>query len=982
MKTFSLHQTPCLIQGRAGLENEWALDVTADAEQEARLAMNGAVAWEGVLHPGAQRISFRIPEPSREGKAVFSLTRYDDVTVQVVRPRHWEVHVVQLSHQDPGYTDIPSHVIGESGRWLLNALDDMDRRDDYPQDARYRIVIEQSYALYSFLRQVSVADRARMIKRIRRGDVEVTALWANLISELLSPEEMLRAMYPSEAIARETGVPIVSAEHNDIPGFSWGYCTALTEAGVSFFAPGLPNYYGWGGHELTSFWDVNALFGNDMPGAFWWESAQGRRLLFWCNNSGCGGDHHTDMPSLLPSLMDYERRGWPHRVLRWPVQGAARDNSPFTPGYADFIREWNERYAYPHLVCSTEKMFYQAFTEALDVELPVYRGGVDGQDYPVASASQASSSTLNRENHALFRHAEMLYTLASEDEMLSDQRPRLKQAMENTLMADEHAFGFTYLACEGQRASWWEHGCYAARARAYIHDVCAKAMASIADRIEAEPGQLRLTVFNTSGQGGKHAISTLLRQPDNCGTEIRPSRQDGAPRLYELNGRMPVHPQGDMLRGCFRLVDHVTGEEIPFRIRRVAWNDARELAAASAGIGAGTRRFGFFEDPKGASLELRFSAELPACGWRTFDLVPADEPQNVPEMEASGFVENEFYRIAFDEMGIRSVVDRQSGEELFDDACSYRPGTLLVRNGNEEKPLEMRVESVKAWKSAVESGVTVRGCADGIYEFAIEWTLAAGVDAVAVDARIVKSEKPLQTVFMAFPFHGTGLRYQSAFHETAPAANSLAGSHSDALAAQEYVAVEGSGILWNAANAPVVHLSHLWKGYVSPAHRCVMELEHHEPLKREQFDTGHIYSLLMSNNFGTNFFPSQLSDAVFSFTFAKRHGRNLNAWGADAAMKPSVMLTDRCRGSLPARCEWLETGELQALALKRAEDGNGLILRLFNPSNAEHTAALRIRGRKAELLALCSAVERDLRALSGDEVTLRPWQLMTVRLKG
>ncbi|MGI5919908.1 MAG: glycosyl hydrolase-related protein [Christensenellales bacterium] len=981
MKSFTVQQTPCLIRGAEGLENEWFFEVSVEEAGKAKLTMDGKTVWQGALEPGSQRVSFRIPEPEGERNAVFALTGYEDVAVRVLKPRHWEVHVVQLSHQDAGYTDIPSETIEESGRWLKNALDDMDRRSDYPPDATYRIVVEQSYALYAFLRQATAEDRARMMGRIRCGDVEVTALWGNLISELLSPEEMLRAMYPSQAIARETGVPIVSAEHNDITGFSWGYCTALTEAGVAFFAPGLPQYYSWGGNELTSFWDVNALFGSDMPGAFWWESPQGKRLLFWSNNWGCGGDFHTDMPTLLPRLMEYERRGWQHTVIRWPVSGANRDNSPFTPGYADFIRDWNARYAYPHLVCSTEKTFYQAFTSALDVELPVYRGGVDGQDYPVASTSQTSSSALNRANHAQMRSAEMLYALASDDEMLFDLRPRLQRAMENMLMADEHAFGFTYPACEGQRASWWEHGCYAARARAYIHDVCAKAMASIADRIEARPGTLRLTVFNTSGQAGMHAVSTLLRQPDNCGTEIRPSNKDGAPRMYELNGRMPVHPQGDLLNGCFRLVDHATGEEIPYRIRQVAWNDPRELAAESAGIGTGTRRFSFFEDPKGAMLDLRFAMELPACGYRTLKLVQTNGPVNVPEEEAKGFVENESYRISFDETGVCSVVDRQSGEELFDTACAYRPGTLLVRNVNEEQPLPMRVKSVKAWKSAVESGVTVRGSADGVYECAMTWTLTAGVDAVAVDARIVKSKKPLQTVFMAFPFRGTGLRYQSAFHETAPAADLLAGSHADAIVPQDYVAVEGSDILWNSANAPVVHMSHLWKGYVSPAHRCVMALGYHAPLKPEQFDTGHIYPLLMSNNFGTNFYASQLSDTVFSFTFAKRHGRSPSAWGADAAARPTAMLTDRCRGTLPARDELLEAGELQVLAYKHAEDGNGMILRLFNPSGSECAAALRIRSKKAALIAQCSAVEEDLRPLCGDAVTLQPGQLMTVRLR-
>ena len=62
----------------------------------------------------------------------------------------------------------------------------------------------------------------------------------------------------------------------------------------------------------------------------------------------------------------------------------------------------------PIRTCVVREEIHQAFTSALDVELPVYRGGVDGQDYPVGSTSQASSSALNRANHAQMRSAEML----------------------------------------------------------------------------------------------------------------------------------------------------------------------------------------------------------------------------------------------------------------------------------------------------------------------------------------------------------------------------------------------------------------------------------------------------------------------------------------------------------------------------------------------------------------------------------------------
>ena len=980
-KIRQIDQTPCLLRGTDGLQNECVCLAVSDTERPSVLTLDGNEVWRGTLSAGENRILFTIPEPAEGFSAELSLSGVGSMKKDFRVPRHWEVHVVQFSHHDPGYTDIPSHVIAESAAFLKRALDDMDAREDRPEDARYRIVIEQTYSLAHFLRTAQADDRARMIGRIRRGDVEVTALWANLISEILSPEEMLRALYPAEEIARETGVPIVSAEHNDIPGFSWGYCTALCRAGIKFFVPGLPSYYDWGGKGLSSFWDKEAIFPQGLPGAFWWESAEGDRILFWCGHSGCGGSSNPDFREngLLDRLSYLEENGAPYSVFRFPVQGASRDNSPYSPAFSDSIRKWNETYAYPHLICGTEAGFYRAYTEKMDFSLPVFRGGVDGQDYPVASTSQMSSSALNRENHRMFRSAELLYTAAQGDPVLSDQTERLHNAVTDMLMADEHAFGFTFPASPGQRASYWEHGVYASRANADFHDVLAKSMASIADRVEGEVDGYRLTVFNTSGVGGRHTVTAALRDPDNCGTEIRPGNRTGLPKIYELGNRFQASPQGGYLEGKFRLRDRDTGNFIPYVLKEIHWDDPVALAAPRAGIGAGTNRMGFFEDPRGVSLVCEFADDLPACGYKTYDLVPCEEPAALPVHESAGSIENEFYRVLFDDTGITDIIDRSDDTSLFDASCPHRPFSLLVRYGSEEAVTAGNVSSVRAETSDLGASVTVRGSADGIYEFVMELALIRGVDAVNVSLRAVKSAKPLQTVFFCFPFRGTGVSYQGTLFSGKPVENLLPGSHSDAIAVQDWVKTEGSDILWNSANAPITYLSHLWEGYVSPAHRCISDYKKRTPLKAEDYDTGVIYSMLTGNNFGTNFFPSQLSDAVFRYTFAKRHGREPSAWGMDAGNTVTTLLTDRSRGTLPPSAELLSVPGVRVLALKPVEDGNGGILRLKNDTERDAVTEISFRGQKARLLCECDVLEREICPLSGNRITVPAGKLMTVR---
>lgn len=943
---FELRQTPNLIDRGGRLLNELVVTAPFSAGAVPELRMNG----ERVLcaAPEGDVMKAYVPEPAADTEAEFSLPGLGARSVTLRRPRHWTVHLVQFSHHDPGYTEVPSHVLDWGVDQLRDGLRYLEEREDWPDDARPRFVIEQAYTLAWFLRRCSPEEKERLFRQIRLGNVEVTALWANLISELLSPEEAIRALRFARGVAEETGVPIVSAEHNDITGVTWGYATLLARAGVKYFLPAMPRYYDWGVTGYESFWDVKKLFGKDWPGAFWWETPEGEKLFFWAGNHGCGDESGPELKELFPELERLDREGWPHDVLRWEVRASDLDNFGYSEYFSDFVRKWNETYAWPRLVCSTDRRFCEDFLSRLKTELPTYRGGVDGQDYPIASTSQMASSARARQLHGLLRSTELLTTLAPD----WGAHPDLNAAWEDLLFADEHAFGYKQPADPRQLASWWEHGVWAARAWADAWTVWAGSAGALAAGIAPKNGAPRLTVFRTAGAGEPTALGI------DC-TELK----------------------NELLDGRFALTDRETGEEVPYELEKIDWDGCEPAAAVRAGMGAGTKQMGLFDPPTNRGYVLRFTAKgLPACGRKTWDLVPTDRVRAVRPEPCEKSVENEYYRVLFDEAGILDVVDKTDGRSLLDPAAAVRLGTVLVRYAN-ETPVPMRVTGVSARKSPVRSVITVRGEADGLYSVRLELSLAAGEDAVRVALRVVKSKKPLQTVFAAFPFAGTGVRYQSVLHDTSPAADTLCGSQSDVLAVQDWVLAEGSDVLWNSANAPIVSLSHLWPGYISPAHRCVLPPPGHPPLAPEAFDTGHVYSVLTCNNFGTNFFTSQLSDALYVYTFAGRHGRAPAEWGAAAAETVSGVFSYGAGGTEPGRAEFLRVPGLRVLALKQADDGRGWILRLKNDTDGTVTAPVTLLGRPARLLAECSLPETDEKALGGSAVTLDAGRLGSFRLE-
>ena len=266
-----------------------------------------AISTPVSLVAGESVLEVEVPELSVPGEVSFTL---DIAGTPVARqslawqpPKRWVVHVVQLSHHDVGYTDLASHVLPEHDHWLDTAIELAEATREFPEEARFRVVVEQTWLIEHFLRHTTPARREAMLTLLRRGDVEVTALFGNLVTELCGHETLVRSVYHAFRLKREYGIPLVSAEHNDIPGFSWGLSQVLSEAGIKILCPGLPNYYGWGHPGATSFWDEAAIFGAaGQPGAFWWEAPTGKGVLFWCNNQGCGGDSHPSLPGLFARL--------------------------------------------------------------------------------------------------------------------------------------------------------------------------------------------------------------------------------------------------------------------------------------------------------------------------------------------------------------------------------------------------------------------------------------------------------------------------------------------------------------------------------------------------------------------------------------------------------------------------------------------------------------------------------------------------------
>ena len=959
------------------------------------------------LREGENTLEFFIKEAKEPRKVLFGLVCGElekTLEVSISPPKHWVVHVVQLSHHDMGYTDLASNVWKEHARHLEEAVNYAEQTKDYPDDAKFRIVIEQAWSLDSFLQTAPKEPKEAMVRLLQNGQFELTALYGNMTSEICGHETLVRTAYKSAEISRRHGIPIISAEHNDVPGISWGLSEVLAGSGVKLFCPGLPLYYSWSNPKFRSFWNMEEIFGNGAPGAFLWETPTKKRLLFWCNNQGCGGDTRGAMPNLENWLENADKNGYPYSVIRHPVGGGNRDNSPYIKAYADTIRDWNAKWAYPHLICSTNAKFYGDFSKVIPADLPVWRGELPGQDYPAGATSTAIPTSANRRSHNALINAEKLASAASLHTDYAYQSGRLGEAYGESVLYDEHTWGYHLPAGPAARASECEKALRAYRAEAFSAEVCDKAMAYIADNLKLEAGHTYLVVFNQSSWPLNAPVSALMRELDGTGSVMVDA--GGYLRGVALDYRWHVYPDISCTEGGFELIDEETGESVPYDMRELS--DAYEgadYAPQRVGLGHGTRRYGFFEDSRILRYNLCFVASgIPAHGYKAYRLgKKSDSRANVRE-SAGDTIENEYYLVTADQktMRITSILDKETGRELIDAKGGdfYR---FIVREKNSigEDHRDER-SKLTIQKNNTYSQIQIEASAFGHGVIRHNIRLYSGVKNIYFETSVFKEPVPLLNAHLAFPIKADSpqFRYESALSVMEPVKDYLPGTYSDLIAVQNWVRIQDGDhyTLWNSLDAPMAGFCRLWPGYVSPAHRCyVDESFRHDPQTEADYrQNGWIFSQLFANNFGTNFSVSQTGTAVFRYCLSSGKGRISDAeaakWGWQAALPQAAMFTDRAsEGGVFAPCgSFLECDNPETVVLnwKAAEDGGGYIVRLWNLSDRSQRAAIAFPGFAVTRANRANMVEVDLpeggERVGLDQnacvVTVEPREVATVRV--
>ncbi len=400
----------------------------------ASLHVDGSAPQRVSLEPGCQVVQMLLSAVTSPATATLQLRSGDQVVDE--RPLHrqpvrkWEIHLIHQTHLDIGFTHTQQEVLKLQVGFLHKALDLIKETAAYPADSRFKWHPEGMWAIDEFLRTATEEKREEFLVAVRSGAIHLDGFYVHVMTGLATDEELLQLMQPAKDFEKQYGVKVTTAIGSDVPGYTWGLVSAMSQQGVKYLNTAPNNNHRLGYIYLLS------------NGPFYWVDPSGqRRVLCWMVPNSYihfwdGGDK--DVGSAVLDFIDHYlvAKNYPYDVaqLRYEIGG---DNGYPDPNLARQVKDWNEKYAYPRIILSTNTRMFSEFEERYGKDLPVLSGDMTPY-WEDGAASTSADLAINRHAKEELAQAERLWALLNPRLQLHDL---FRQAWRNVIMYDEHTWG-------------------------------------------------------------------------------------------------------------------------------------------------------------------------------------------------------------------------------------------------------------------------------------------------------------------------------------------------------------------------------------------------------------------------------------------------------------------------------------------------------------------------------------------------------------
>jgi hypothetical protein len=252
-------------------------------------------------------------------------------------------------------------------------------------------------------------------------------------------------------------------------------------------------------------------------------------------------------------------------------------------------------------------------------------------------------------------------------------------------------------------------------------------------------------------------------------------------------------------------------------------------------------------------------------------------------------------------------------------------------------------------------------------------------------------------MYFAYPFNidNPKIKFEATGSLITPMEDQIPGSNTDYYALLHWanVSEDSFGVTWSSVEAHLAEFGDLWPGYLSGAHHGVTYPGYgHEFLKHGEIKKGFIYSYVMNSNYRTNFQPVQVSDMLFRYSFTSHKSGWLEGkardfgWGVQNPLIP-VFMKGKRDGALPRSKSFcnIDKPNVHLIAMKIAEDEDGIILRLMETEGTETTVTVTLPFANIREAYRTNPVEENMRLLSSQRNTvttpIKAFEICSVRVK-
>jgi hypothetical protein len=297
-----------------------------------------------------------------------------------------EIHLINLSHTDFGYTDLPSSAWDYLVNNIRIAMKYIEETSNYPEDSRFKWTVETLWILERFWAQASEKEKILFDQLVENGSIEVTAMPGNMscLVDLYEWENELDRLAPFYNKYK----PRV-AIMNDANGLPWGIVDSLFTRDIKYFVMGVnlysggvpipaPSVFSWEGAKNNKIlmYNGDAYFvGYDYFHAKdWRQGPVPNRYDIWFNQPAGNEIFSSKKEDILASyeilkkkLDKLSQQGYSNSVMQVTFTNHwTGDNDLPCRQLSDFVKAWNEMGLLPRIIFSTPSKFF----EKIIAELP------------------------------------------------------------------------------------------------------------------------------------------------------------------------------------------------------------------------------------------------------------------------------------------------------------------------------------------------------------------------------------------------------------------------------------------------------------------------------------------------------------------------------------------------------------------------------------------------------------------------------------